>query len=148
MAAAQGDTLSTHIFQIELGGVAVESVQQVSGLTVELDSIEVAQVTPQGQYLIKKLPGARKGGEVTITRGMDKSSAFSGWVQETFEKGAVDQARKNVSIIFVDSTNTAQKRVNLENAWVSKWEGPDLKAGEASPATEKVTVVFETISFQ
>ena len=148
MAAAQGDTLSTHIFQIELGGVAVESVQQVSGLTVELDSIEVAQVTPQGQYLIKKLPGARKGGEVTITRGMDKSSAFSGWVQETFEKGAVDQARKNVSIIFVDSTNTAQKRVNLENAWVSKWEGPDLKAGDSSPATEKVTIVFETIAFQ
>ena len=148
VTGSQGDTLSTHIFQVELGGVAVESVQEISGLTMELDAIEVAQVTPAGQYLIKKLAGARKGGEVTITRGMDKSSAFSQWIKQTFEHGRVDQARKNLSIIFVDSTNTPQRRINLENAWVNKWEGPDLKAGDASPAVEKVTVVFETIEFQ
>lgn len=148
MTGSQGDTLSTHIFQVELGGVAIESVQEISGLTMELDAIEVAQVTPAGHYLIKKLAGARKGGEVTITRGMDKSSAFTQWITQTFEHGRVDQARKNLSIIFVDSANTAQRRINLENAWVSKWEGPDLKAGDASPAVEKVTVVFETIAFQ
>lgn len=106
MAGTQGDTLSTHIFQVELGGVSVESVQEVSGLTVELDTIEVAQVTPSGQYIIKKIPGARKGGEVTITRGMDKSTAFTQWIVETFEKGNVTAARKNISIIFVDATNT------------------------------------------
>lgn len=142
-----GDTLSTHIFQVELGGVAVESVQEVSGLSVEVDAIEVTQVTPSGQYLIKKLPGARKGGEVTITRGLDKSSAFSQWIEQVFEKGAVDEARKNISIIVTDSKNTPVRRMNLENAWVNKWEGPALKAGDATPATEKVNIVFETITF-
>jgi phage tail-like protein len=143
---AQGDTLSTHIFQVELGGVAVESVQEVSGLSVEVDAIEVTQVTASGQYLIKKLPGARKGGEVTISRGLDKSSAFSEWIEKVFEQGSVDEARKNISIIITDAKNTPVRRINLENAWVSKWEGPGLKAG-ASPATEKVTIVFETIAF-
>lgn len=144
---ATGDTLSTHIFQVELGGIAVESVQEVSGLSVEVDAIEVAQVTPSGQYLIKKLPGARKGGEVTITRGLDKSSAFSQWIEQVFEKGEIDEARKNISIIVTDSMNTPIRRMNLENAWVNKWEGPALKAGDATPATEKVNIVFETITF-
>jgi phage tail-like protein len=147
MAAGPGDTFATHIFQIELGGVAVEQVQEVSGLTVELDTIEVTQVTAKGKYIIRKIPGAPKGGEVTITRGMDKSKAFSDWILAAFEKGDVGEARKNISIIYVDAKNTHGRQVNLTNAWVSKWEGPELKAGEASPATEKVTIVFEEIKF-
>lgn len=144
--AENGDTFATHRFQVELGKARVESVQEVSGLTVELDAIEVNQVTPTGEYIIRKLPGARKGGEVTITRGLDKSSAFTDWIKDTFEKGAIDAARQNISIIIVDAKNEATRRFDLTNAWVSKWEGPNLKAGEASPATEKVTVVFEEIS--
>ncbi|GGK10082.1 phage tail protein [Pilimelia anulata] len=144
--AETGDTFATHRFQVELGKARVESVQEVSGLTVELDAIEVNQVTPTGEYLIRKIPGARKGGEVTITRGLDQSSAFTDWIKDTFEKGAIDTARQNISIIIVDSKNEAQRRFDLSNAWVSKWEGPNLKAGDASPATEKVTVVFEDIT--
>jgi phage tail-like protein len=143
--AETGDTFVTHRFQVELGKARVESVQEVSGLTVELDAIEVTQVTPTGEYIIRKIPGARKGGEVTITRGLDKSSAFTSWITDTYEKGAIDAARQNISIIIVDSQNSEQRRWDLSNAWVSKWEGPSLKAGDASPATEKITIVFEEI---
>src|SRR5262249_24916499 len=114
--------------------------------TVELDAIEVNQVTPTGQYIIRKLPGARKGGEVTITRGLDKSSAFTDWIKDTFEKGAVNTARQNISIVLTDSESSQQRRFDLKNAWVSKWEGPSVKAGEASAATEKITVVYEDIT--
>jgi phage tail-like protein len=143
---ANGDSFIVHTFQVELGKARVESVQEVSGLTVELDAIEVNQVTPTGQYIIRKLPGARKGGEVTITRGLDKSGAFTDWIKDTFEKGAVDTARQNISIVLTDSQSSQQRRFDLKNAWVSKWEGPNLKAGEASVATEKITVVYEDIT--
>jgi phage tail-like protein len=83
---------------------------------------------------------------VTITRGLDKSSAFTEWIKDTFEKGAIDTARQNISVIIVDAKNEAQRRFDLTNAWVSRWEGPTLKAGDASPATEKVTIVFEDIT--
>ncbi|MGC9670025.1 phage tail protein [Planosporangium sp. 12N6] len=144
--AETGDTLIVHKFQVELGGIQVESVQEVSGLTVELDAIEVTQVTPKGEYIIRKLPGARKGGEVTITRGLDKSSAFTKWIEQVFKKGAISAARKNISVILVDAENTNQRRFDMKNAWVSRWEGPSLKAGDPSAATEKVTVVFEDIT--
>jgi phage tail-like protein len=142
---AEGDSFIVHTFQVELGKARVESVQEVSGLTMELDSIEVNQVTPTGKYIIRKLPGARKGGEVTITRGLDKSSAFTDWIKDTFEKGDVNSARQQLSIVITDSKSSDQRRFDLSNAWVSKWEGPGLKAGEATAATEKVTIVFEDI---
>jgi phage tail-like protein len=145
---ANGDTLIVHSFQVELGGIQIESVQEVSGLTVELDSIEVKSVTPTGELIIRKIPGARHAGEVTITRGLDKSSAFTEWIKETFEKGAVDAARQNLSIIMNDSDQSETRRFDLTNGWVSKWEGPELKAGESSAATEKVTIVYEEISTQ
>jgi phage tail-like protein len=144
--AENGDTFVTHRFQVELGKARVESVQEVNGLTVELDAIEVNQVTPTGEYIIRKIPGARKGGEVTIIRGLDKSSAFTDWIKDTFEKGAIGAARQNISVMIVDSENQSQRRFDLTNAWVSKWEGPSLKAGDASPATETVTIVFEDIT--
>ncbi|MFI9527136.1 phage tail protein [Micromonospora fluostatini] len=143
---ATGDSFVVHTFQVELGGIQVELVEEVSGLTVELDSIEVKQVTPTGELIIRKIPGARKAGEVTITRGLDQSSSFTEWIKETFLKGSVDAARQNISIIITNADKSQTRRFDLTNAWVSKWEGPSLKAGDTSPATEKVTVVYEEIS--
>ncbi|MEE1940287.1 phage tail protein [Streptomyces sp. TRM 70361] len=147
MAQETGDTLATHKFKVQLGGVQVETVQEVSGLSMELDSIEVTQVTQQGQLLIRKLPGARKGGEVTITRGMDQASSFTEWIKKTFQDGDVDSAREQLSIIFTDSAGGQERTINLKNAWAQRWEGPGLKAGDAQPATERVTIVFEDIEF-
>jgi phage tail-like protein len=142
---ATGDTLIVHTFEVELGGIQVESVQEVSGLTVELDSIEVKSVTTTGELIIRKIPGARHAGEVTITRGLDKSGAFTDWIKETFEKGAVNAARQNITITMNNSDKSDQRRFNLTNGWVSKWEGPELKAGESTAATEKVTITYEEI---
>ncbi|WP_433260236.1 phage tail protein [Actinosynnema sp. CS-041913] len=145
---AEGDALSTHIFGVQLGGFMVESLQEVSGLTVEEDVVEVSQVTPTGKPILRKQPGAQKGGEVTLTRGLDISEEFTKWLKETLEKGAVAAARQNVTIEVKDSEQNTVRRMQLMNAWASKWEGPTLKAGESSAATEKVTLVFEEIKVE
>lgn len=145
---AEGDALSTHIFGVQLGGFMVESLQEVSGLTVEEDVVDVFQVTATGKPLIRKQPGAQKGGEVTITRGLDKSEEFTKWLKETLEKGAVTAARQNITIEVKDTEGNSVRRMQLINGWASKWEGPSLKAGESSAATEKVTLVFEEIKVE
>lgn len=142
---ATGDTLVTHGFRAQLGAKQVESLQEVSGLTLELDTIEVKQVNRDGQLIIRKIPGARKAGEVTITRGLDRSKELTNWLKETFERGAVNTARQNLSIVLLNSELRTERTFTLKNAWVSKWEGPTLKAGEAAAATEKITLVYEDI---
>jgi phage tail-like protein len=145
---AEGDALSTHIFGVQLGGFTVESLQEVSGLTVEEDVVEVSQVTPTGKPVLRKQPGAQKGGEVTLTRGLDQSVTFTNWLKETLEKGAVAAARQDITIEVKDTEGNTVRRMTLYNAWASKWEGPSFKAGESSAATEKVTLVFEEITVE
>ena|SRR2546421_1831552 len=143
--AEEGDALSTHIFGVELGGYKVESIQEISGLTVEQQVVEVVQVTDRGQLMIRKQPGGRQAGEITLTRGLDKSGELTKWIKETLNKGAVDTARQNITIEVQDSTGATVRRIQLMKGWVSKWDGPSLKAGESSAATESVTIVFEEI---
>ncbi|WP_199442202.1 phage tail protein [Umezawaea beigongshangensis] len=142
---AEGDALSTHVFGVQLGGYLVESVQEISGLTVEEEVVEVRQVTSDGKQIIRKQPGARQSGEITIVRGLDKSSSFTDWIKETLNKGAVNAARQNLTIEIKDSESQTVRRIQLMQGWASKWEGPSLKAGESSAATETVTITFEEI---
>jgi phage tail-like protein len=142
---AEGDALSTHVFGVQLGGYRVESIQEISGMTVEEDVVEVKQVSDQGKQIIRKQPGARQAGEITITRGLDQSSEFTKWIKETLNNGAVNSARQNLTIEIKDTEGNTVRRIQLMQGWASKWEGPSLKAGESSPATESVTIVFEEI---
>ncbi|OLF09772.1 phage tail protein [Actinophytocola xinjiangensis] len=145
---AEGDALATHVFGVQLGGFMVESLQEISGLTVEEDVVEVYQVSSTGKPMLRKQPGAQKGGEVTLTRGLDQSSEFTKWLTETLEKGAVASARQNITIEIKDTEGNSVRRMQLMNAWASKWEGPSLKAGESAAATEKVTLTFEEIKVE
>ncbi|AKN70344.1 MULTISPECIES: phage tail protein [Streptomyces] len=142
---ATGDALSTHIFGVQLGGYLVESIQEISGLTVEEEVVEVKQVTAEGKRIIRKQPGGRQAGEITITRGLDQSSEFTNWIKETLNNGAVNTARQNLTIEIKDTEGNTVRRIQLMQGWASKWEGPSLNAGESSAATESVTIVFEEI---
>ena len=144
---AGNDSLATHRFGVQLGGITVESIQEVSGLTFNQDVVEVPGVTSTGQPFTKKQPGASKGGQVTITRGLDQSGAFTQWINQTLAQGAVQSARQNLTIEIMDTTGSTVRRIDLMNAWASSWEGPSLQAGQSTGATEKVTIDFETVNF-
>jgi phage tail-like protein len=145
---AQGDALSTHKFGVQLGGIVVESIKEISSLTVEQEVVENRSVSPQGKLIVRKQPGARMPGEVTLTRGLDKSDALTEWINMTLNNGAVDTARQNITIEVMDATGTTVRRIDLNNAWASKWEGPSLTAGQSAAATENVTIVFEGIQVE
>ncbi|MEV5508641.1 phage tail protein [Streptomyces orinoci] len=143
-----GDALVTFTFGLELGKFQVETVQDVSGLTMEQDVVEIKQITSTGHLLIRKQPGARKSGEVTITRGLDKSKVFTNWIKLTLEKGDLEHARENVTIALKDANRKTVRRIQLTNCWASRWEGPTLDVGQSAAATEKVTLTFEDITVE
>ncbi|MDH6113637.1 phage tail-like protein [Kitasatospora sp. MAP12-15] len=142
-----GYAVATHIFTVKLGAYEVETVQEVSGLSFELESIDHSEVTSAGKLLVRKLAGARKGGEVTISRGVDTSPTFTNWLKTSLISGNVASARQTISIIIKDSADTTVRTINLQKAWAKKWEGPTLTAGGSTAAIEKVTLVFEDVDF-
>jgi phage tail-like protein len=147
MSLQPGDALAAHNFGLQIDGVTVEYLQEVGGLSLEQDVIEYQQVSADGRPVTKKMPGAKKAGEASVTRGMTESSAFTQWINDSLA-GNMASARKNASIILMDYQYNPVKRYNMTNAWCSKVESSGVKAGDASALTEQVTITFEDLTIE
>lgn len=141
------DTSVGHSFGIEIDGVVIKQIQEVSGLKLEQDVIELKQNTADGKYVIKKLPGRFKAGEVTLTRGLTGDNSFEKWVKDS-QFGRMGAARKGGAVIVYDFEGQAIKRYKLENAWPKSLEIGTLKAGDTSVLTEKLVVTYENLEIE
>ncbi|WP_433719293.1 phage tail protein [Actinoplanes sp. CA-051413] len=136
-----------HAFGLEVDGVVIKQINEVSGLKMEQDVIELKQNTSDGKYVIKKLPGRPKAGEVTLTRGLTGDNSFEKWVQSA-QFGKMADARKGGAIIVYDYEGTAIKRYKLTNAWPKSLEIGALKAGDTSVLTEKIVITYERMEVE
>jgi phage tail-like protein len=144
MALPELDTSVGHSFGLEIDGVVIKQISEVSGLKMEQDVIELKQNTDKGKYMIKKLPGRFKAGEVTLTRGLTKENSFEKWIKDS-RFGKMKDARKGGAIIVYDFEGEPLKRYKLENAWPKSLEITTLKAGDTSVLSEKLVVTFENM---
>ncbi|MFF3747727.1 phage tail protein [Streptomyces kronopolitis] len=142
------DNFPVHTFGIQIDGVQLEQLKEVSGIGFEQEVITSQHVTDKGAYYIRKQPGPRKPGELTITRGMDQNKALNEWIKQTYEKGDIPSARKNVTIEMKDNTGATKRRITMQRAWVSSWDGGTITAGSSDAVNEKVTIQYEEIKVE
>ena len=147
MAMDELDKAVGHAFGLEVDGVVIKQINEVSGHKMEQDVIELKQNTNDGKYVIKKLPGRPKAGEVTLTRGLTGDNSFEKWVQAA-QFGKMSDARKGGAIIVYDYEGTAIKRYKLTNAWPKSLEIGALKAGDTSVLTEKIVITYERMEVE
>ncbi|HKE97454.1 MAG TPA: phage tail protein [Actinomycetes bacterium] len=136
------DSSVGHSFGLEFDGVMIKQITEVSGLKMEQDVVELKQNTNDGKYMIKKLPGRPKAGEVTLSRGLTADSSFEKWIKSS-NFGKMSDARKGGAIIVFDFEGSAIKRYKLTNAWPKSLEIGSLKAGDTSVLTEKLVLTHE-----
>lgn len=144
MSLQEADSLTSHSFGLQIDGVFVEYLQEVSGLELEQDTIQSPQNSANGAPTTSILPGVKKTGTCTVVRGMNQSSSFTEWINLSNE-GVMSQARKNATIILMDYERNPVKRYNLRKAWCHKVSASTVKAGEAAVLTETVSIVFEEL---
>jgi phage tail-like protein len=145
MALPELDKAVGHSFGLEIDGVQIKQIQEVSGLKMEQDVIELKQnMSQDGKYSIKKLPGRFKAGEVTLTRGLTDDTSFEKWIKDS-RFGKMGAARKNGAVIVYDYEGAALKRYKLTNCWPKSLEIGTLKAGDTSVLTEKLVVTYEAL---
>jgi phage tail-like protein len=147
MALPDLDTSVGHSFGLEVDGVVIKAIQEVSGLKMEQDVIELKHNTPDGKYINKKLPGRPKAGEITLTRGLTSDNSFEKWIKAA-HFGKMAEARKGGAIIVFDFEGQALKRYKLTNAWPKSLEIGSLKAGDQSVLTEKIVVTYERLEVE
>lgn len=136
------DTSVGWSFGFEFDGVVIKQIQEVSGLKLESDVIELKQNTNDGKFVNKKLPGRPKAGEVTLTRGLSGDSCFEKWMKDA-QFGKMGAARKGGALVVYDYEGMPLKRYKLVNCWPKSLEIGSLKAGDTSVLTEKLTITHE-----
>jgi phage tail-like protein len=138
------DGLAGYHFAIEIDGVTIAQFQEVSGITSELDVIDLKENTKDGKYILHKLPGNRKPPTITLKRAKGVSMDLWDWHQQIYQ-GKVKDARKNGSIVLHDYSYGEVSRYNFVNAWPSKVSMSSLKAGSNELLMEEVTIVCEEL---
>lgn len=139
------DSSVGYSFGLEVDGVAITSIMEVSGLKMEQDAIELKQnMGADGKYSVKVLPGRWKRGEITLTRGLTADQSFEKWIKDS-QFGKMSNARKGGAIIVFDYEGNVVKRYKLTNAWPKSLEIGSLKAGDTSVLTEKLVVTYERL---
>jgi len=129
-------------FGLEIDGIEIKEIQEVSGLKLESDEIELKHNTIDGKYINKRLPGRKKAGEITLTRGINGDKKWVDWIEMVF-KGDVKSARKHGSIKLYNYMGDATMEFKFINGWPKSLEIGTLKAGDTSVLTEKLTIVHE-----
>ena len=147
MALPDLDTSVGHSFGLEVDGVVIKQINEVSGLKMEQDVIELKQNTADGKYVVKKLPGRPRAGEVTLVRGLTADNSFEKWVKDA-RLGKMGASRKGGAIILYDQEGIAFKRYKLTNAWPKSLEIGAMKAGDTSVLTEKLTITCERLEVE
>ncbi len=142
MALPVRDSSVGHSFGLEIDGIQITHITEVSGLKMEQDVIELKENGTDGKYNIKKLPGRWKAGEVTLTRGLTGDQSFEKWIKDS-QFGKMADVRKGGAIIVYDFEGAPLKRYTLTNAWPKSLEISTLKAGDTSVLTEKLVVTYE-----
>jgi phage tail-like protein len=138
------DSSVGYSFGLEVDGVMISQITEVSGLKMEQDVIELKQNTKDGKYAIKKLPGRWKAGEVTLTRGLTADTSFEKWIKDS-QLGKMSAVRKGGAIIVFDYEGQPVKRYNMTGAWPKSLEIGSLKAGDTSVLTEKLVLTYERL---
>ena len=140
--ANQLKPITTFSFHVELDGVDIGAFQECSGVDSETEIIEYKETSKEGKLIIRKLPGAMKWADITLKKSIDNRKDLWDWRSEV-EKGDIDAARRNGSVVLYDSQHKEVTRWNFFSGWPSKWKGADLNAGENSVAVEEITITHE-----
>ena len=118
-----------------IGGTAAFS--EITGVDASVDVIEFRQGNAHSLAPLK-LPGLVHHGNVTMKMGMTNSNPFMQWIQDCVSEQRPALVRKNISIELIDSNTDASsnkiegsqggKIWTLKEAWVTKYNAPDLDA--------------------
>ena len=142
-------------FLVTVDGVSgTAAFSEVTGVEATVDVIEFRQGNANSLSPVK-IPGLVKHGNVTLKFGYTLDRAFKTWIQECVSESRGEMPRNNVQIEMIDinggtpptatETVTGTRVWTLTNAWVTKYNAPDLDAKTSDVAIESVEIAYEEL---
>lgn len=135
------DPFGSFNFLVETNGLLRAGFSECTGLTSETDPIDYRE--GDEDTTVRKLPGLKKFGNVTLKRGVAVGQDFFEW-RKSVTDGLID--RRDISIVLRSEDQQEQVRYNLTAAWPCKWTGPEFKASASEIAVEVMEICCEGVN--
>jgi phage tail-like protein len=137
---SRNDPFAAFNFLVEIDNVTVAGFSECSGINTETDVIEYR--TGDLDITVKKLPGLKKYGNITLKRGFTDSAELWEWRKKVLQ-GKTE--RQSGSIVLLNEAREAALRWNFREAWPRKWDGPTFNGKTNEVAIETLEIVHEGI---
>lgn len=118
------------------------------------DVIEVTEVTPHrwgaakmGQVVCTKVPGNVKTNNITLCRGMTKSTTLWKWF-EAVQEGNWAKQRRDGSLTIYDQSNSSQAIFQFQGAWPISYIVSDLSSAGGDSEIEEMEIAVEMFARQ
>ncbi len=127
-------------FRVEIGGITVARVSEVTGLSLET---EIEPYEEGGvNTMVHQLPKRTKYQPITLKRGITDAGELWDWYRDVIS-GKFE--RKDGAIVLMDNRGMDRWRWNFTGAYPVKWTGPDFKADSSTIAFESVMLAHHGI---
>lgn len=137
----RNDPYAQYNFILEIEGLTVAGFAEVGGLSMEQDIIEYREGSDTAT--VRKLPGLRKYGNITLKRGYTQNRELWEWRKSTIDGATV---RHSGAVILRNEAGEPALRWEFTEGWISKYEGPALKATANETAMESVEIAVEDVA--
>ena len=138
------DPLPVFHFSVDWGG-ARSGFSEVSGLDIAIEPIEYREGSSPS-YAVTRMPGLAKYGNVVLKRGIvPGDNELFDWFS-TARLNKVE--RRDVRIALLNEEHEPVVVWKVHNAWVTKIEGPGLKATGNEVAIESMELAHDGISIE
>jgi phage tail-like protein len=101
-------------------GTSLGSFREVSGLDSEQEVIEHRETDAHGNPVVRRIPGAAKWSDVTVTRELGTSDELWRWRQSVI-MGDFAHARADCTIELLDLEGNAVAAFHLRQAWPARY---------------------------
>ena len=137
------------------GTMGIAAFNEVTGIDATVDVIEFRQGNSSSLAPVK-IPGLVKHGNVTLKFGYTSSNVFKDWIKKCIAEQRGENFRAKVTIELIDISNGSPNQFETEassgaitwtltNAWVTKYNAPDLNASTSEVAIESVEIAYEEL---
>lgn len=137
----------------EVNGVA--AFNEVTGVEASVDIIEFRQGNASSLAPVK-IQGLVKHGNITLKMGYTRNQDFKTWIQACVNERRGETPRHNLTIEMIDINGGSPQSIVessidttltwiLKDAWVCKYNGPDLNSTTSEVAIESVEIAYEEL---
>lgn len=139
---AADDPYAQYNFEVEVEGRAVAGFSNVSGISMELDTVQYREGGVNDR--VHELPDGFAHANLVLQRGLTRDTEFWQWIHDVMS-GTV--TRKNVVVKLRDGFRGSNEwGWEFQGAYPRRWEGPDLAGGDGGMAIETIELVYERFS--